>query len=62
MTETTSGGDGTPPDEVVDILLRESTFETAETPNLAKLLRTHDLDRTDSIDDLVAAIRTEARR
>ncbi|TKR26496.1 flagella cluster protein [Natronomonas salsuginis] len=52
--------DGTPPDEVVDILLRESTFETAETPNLAKLLERHDLDRTDSIDDLVAAIREES--
>ena len=52
--------DGTPPDEVVEILLRESTFETAETPNLAKLLKAHDLDRTDSIDDLVTAIREEA--
>ena len=52
--------DGTPPDEVVDILLRESTFETAETPNLAKLLATHDLDRTDTIEELVAAIREEA--
>jgi len=52
--------DGTPPDEVVDILLRESTFETGETPNLAKLLKAHDLDRTDSIEDLVAAIREEA--
>jgi len=52
--------DGTPPDEVVEILLRESTFETDETPNLAKLLDAHDLDRTDSIADLVAAIREEA--
>ena len=52
--------DGTPPDEVVDILLRESTFETGETPNLAKLLAAHDLDRTDSIEELVAAIREEA--
>ena len=52
--------DGTPPDEVVDILLRESTFETAETPNLANLLDRHGLDRTDSIDDLVAAIREES--
>ena len=52
--------DGTPPDEVVEILLRESTFETGDTPNLAKLLQTHDLDRTDSIEDLVAAIREEA--
>jgi hypothetical protein len=52
--------DGTPPDEVVDILLRESTFETDETPNLAKLLAAHDLDRTDSIAELVAAIREEA--
>jgi hypothetical protein len=52
--------DGTPPDEVVDILLRESTFETAETPNLAKLLATHDLERTDTIEELIAAIREEA--
>ncbi|CCQ37337.1 uncharacterized protein Nmlp_3200 [Natronomonas moolapensis 8.8.11] len=52
--------DGTPPDEVVDILLRESTFETAETPNLAKLLSAHDLDRTDTIEELVVAIREEA--
>ena len=52
--------DGTPPDEVVEILLRESTFETDETQNLAKLLDAHDLDRTDSIADLVAAIRAEA--
>ena len=52
--------DGTPPDEVVDILLRESTFETAETPNLAKLLSAHDLDRTDTIEDLVVAIREES--
>lgn len=52
--------DGTPPDEVVDILLRESTFETEETPNLAMLLERHDLSRTDSIDDLVAAIREES--
>ena len=52
--------DGTPPDEVVDILLRESTFETAETPNLAKLLAAHDLERTDTIEELVAAIREEA--
>ena len=52
--------DGMPPDEVVDILFRESTFDTAETPNLAKLLRDHDLDRTDSIEDLVSAIRDEA--
>ena len=53
--------DGTPPDEVVDILLRESTFETGETPNLAKLLESHGLDQTDSIADLVAAIREEAK-
>lgn len=52
--------DGTPPDEVVDILLGESTFETDETPNLAKLLDRHDLDRSDSIEDLVAAIRVES--
>jgi hypothetical protein len=54
--------DGTPAEEVVAILLRESSFETGETPNLAKLLRTHGLDRTDSIDDLVAAIREESDR
>jgi hypothetical protein len=54
--------DGTPPDEVVDILLRESTFETDETPNLAKLLNTHGLERTDSIEELVSAIREEAGR
>jgi hypothetical protein len=54
--------DGTPADEVVEILLRESSFRTDETPNLAKLLETHDLDRTDSIEDLVGAIREEADR
>ena len=52
--------DGTPADEVIDILLRESNFAETETPNLAKLLETHDLDRSDSIADLVAAIRKES--
>jgi hypothetical protein len=54
--------DGTPADEVVEILLRESSFQTGGTPNLAKLLETHDLDRTDSINELVAAIREESDR
>ena len=54
--------DGTPPDEVVEILLRESTFETGETPNLAKLLDAHGLEQTDSIAELVSAIRAESKR
>lgn len=54
--------DGTPADEVIEILLREASFVEAETPNLAKLLETHDLDRSDSIADLVAAIRDESSR
>lgn len=54
--------DGTPADEVIDILLRESGFVETETPNLAKLLETHDLSRSDSIEDLVAAIREESGR
>ena len=53
--------DGTPADEVIEILLREASFVEAETPNLAKLLETHDLDRSDSIADLVAAIHNESR-
>lgn len=53
--------DGTPADEVVEILLREASFVEAETPNLAKLLETHDLDRSDSIAELVAAIHEEQR-
>jgi len=53
--------DGTPTEEVIEILLRESSFTTDETPNLARLLDSHDLDRTDSIADLVAAIREESR-
>jgi hypothetical protein len=54
--------DGTPADEVIDILLRESGLAETETPNLAKLLDSHDLDRSDSIADLVAAIREESDR
>jgi hypothetical protein len=54
--------DGTPADEVIDILLRESGLAETETPNLAKLLEAHDLDRSDSIADLVAAIRKESAR
>lgn len=54
--------DGTPADEVIEILLREASFVETETPNLAKLLETHDLDRSDSIADLVAAIRDESGR
>ena len=54
--------DGTPADEVIEILLREASFVETETPNLAKLLKTHDLDRSDSIADLVAAIRDESGR
>ncbi|WP_299235724.1 DUF7500 family protein [Natronomonas sp.] len=52
--------DGTPADEVIEILLREASFVESETPNLAKLLKTHDLDRSDSIAELVAAIREES--
>lgn len=54
--------DGTPADEVLEILLREANIVETETPNLAKLLETHDLDRSDSIADLVAAIREESTR
>ena len=54
--------DGTPADEVIEILLREASFVETETPNLAKLLKTHDLDRSDSIADLVSAIRDESGR
>lgn len=54
--------DGTPADEVIEILLREASFVETETPNLAKLLETHDLDRSDSIADLVTAIRDESGR
>lgn len=54
--------DGTPADEVVEILLGESTFQTGETSNLAGLLEEYDLDRTDSIADLVVAIRDDAGR
>lgn len=54
--------DGTPADEVIEILLREASFVEAGTPNLAKLLENHDLDRSDSIADLVAAIRDESGR
>lgn len=56
--------DGTPADEVVQILLREASFTDGgtETPNLAKLLKAHDLEGSDSIDDLVAAIREESDR
>ncbi|MEF8778956.1 MAG: hypothetical protein V5A36_08595, partial [Natronomonas sp.] len=54
--------DSTPADEVIDILLREASFAETETPNLAKLLEAHDLDQSDSIADLVAAIRDESGR
>ncbi len=54
--------DGTPAEEVIDILLRESGFAETETPNLATLLEQHDLDQSDSIADLVGAIREESGR
>ncbi|CAI49141.1 uncharacterized protein NP_2100A [Natronomonas pharaonis DSM 2160] len=54
--------DDTPADEVIDILLRESALASTETPNLAKLLRKHDLDTSDSIAELVDAIRDEAQQ
>ncbi len=54
--------DGTPAEEVIEILLREANFVGSETPNLAELLETHDLDGSDTIDDLVAAIREESDR
>jgi hypothetical protein len=54
--------DGTPADEVIEILLREASFVETETPNLAKLLETHDLEQSDSIADLVGAIREESDR
>ncbi len=52
--------DGTPADEVIEILLEEADLVETETPNLAKLLERHDLDRTDSIAALVTAIREES--
>ena len=54
--------DGTPADEVIEILLREASFIETETPNLAKLLEIHDLEQSDSIADLVEAIREESDR
>lgn len=55
--------DETPADEVIEILLRESTFDTPKTtPNLKQLLEKYDLAKTDSIQSLVNAISTEADR
>jgi hypothetical protein len=55
--------DETPADEVIEILLRESTFDTPKTtPNLKQLLEKYDLAKTDSIQLLVNAISTEADR
>ncbi len=54
--------DGTPADEVIEILLREARIVDAETPNLAKLLERHDLEQSDSIAELVSAIRKESER
>jgi hypothetical protein len=54
--------DGTPADEVIEILLREASFVENETPNLARLLEIHDLEQSDSIADLVGAIREESDR
>lgn len=54
--------DDTPADEVIEILLREASFGTGADPNLAELLEAHDLDREDSIADLVEAIRVESER
>lgn len=49
-------------DEVLDILLAESTLFSGRTPNLADLLERHDLGPADPIARLVEAIGEEARR
>lgn len=54
--------DDTPADQVIEILLNEASFGTGSEPNLAELLDAHDLDSTDSIADLVEAIRAESDR
>ena len=55
--------DETPADEVIEILLRESAFDSpASTPNLKQLLEKYDLTKTDSIQSLVTAISAEADR
>lgn len=54
--------DDTPVDQVIEILLSEARFGTEAEPNLAELLDAHDLDRHDSIADLVEAIRLESDR
>lgn len=52
--------DDTPADQVVEILLDEASLGTGSEPNLADLLDAHDLDGSDSIADLVEAIRAES--
>lgn len=54
--------DNTPADEVIEILLNESSFVDPTTPNLAELLDAHDLEKSDSIEELVEAIRVESER
>lgn len=54
--------DDTPVDEVVEILLSEASFTSGPESNLAQLLEAHDLDSSDSIADLVEAIRAESER
>ena len=54
--------DDTPANEVIEILLDEASFGTDSEPNLADLLDAHDLDSSDSIADLVEAIRAESDR
>lgn len=53
--------DGTPTEEVIEILLREaSVVPDPGTPNLKELLAKHDLTPHDSIAELVAAITEES--
>jgi hypothetical protein len=53
--------DGTPTEEVLEILLREaSVVPDPGTPNLAELLEKHDLTPHDSIAELVNAITSES--
>lgn len=52
--------DSTPTDEVVEILLREASFDAEPaTSSLAELLADYDLEQSDSIAELVEAISSE---
>lgn len=54
--------DDTPVDEVIEILLSEADFGIQSEPSLAELLDAHGLDESDSVADLVDAIRAESGR